>query len=478
MDGVLSAERHRRRRGGRRSGPETARRPRRATRLERTAVRDAVRRLTVEASRHQVPADPAGLDDLTARSASWNEAQRRGLAAGVIDTPPAGVEREQREARRRNRCGRRRTETVDRHERALADPRITAIEEALGSQYDDVLERIGALERQLGLDESERDRIRKDLPGLERRIGKLEQQVEQAESRTRCRHPPRIDTSAHRDRPAPRHRHRCRHRTPQALDGVTAVLAAARDITTKLGISDTSAPPRTSRLPGRRATPRRSATSRRIRHRANPQRRRLDRSDALVGGQRRRIGDLAGALRTNLDSATAELHDEEDGCSLACWPVTSAARSPQDPARQRTRRQHQPTRPGAHQGGRRPARLTWNVDDAQWRVRSARALLLRDPSDLTDTETTALKPRTRSPSKHADLEANAAWKHGCAKPSTTDAGTASPCNSPTDWGLQTATAKRLQALDRRTIHRPTLPMLASIAAHYTAADGRPATRRG
>lgn len=117
-----------------------------------------------------------------------------------------------------------------------------------------MLERIGALERQLGLDESERDRIRKDLPGLERRIGKLEQQVEQAESE-------RAAADIHRGSTHQRIVTALRRgigidagiETPQALDGVTAVLAAARDITTKLGISDTGAPPRTSRLPGRRA---------------------------------------------------------------------------------------------------------------------------------------------------------------------------------------------------------------------------------
>ncbi len=131
------------------------------------AVREALRRLTVEASRHQVPADPAGLDDLTdalvvlERSTStWARRWRDRHTAAL------SVEREQREHVAASNAAADAQETVDRHKRALAElvSRIAAIEEALGSEYDDVLERIGALERQLGLDETERNVLRRDQP--------------------------------------------------------------------------------------------------------------------------------------------------------------------------------------------------------------------------------------------------------------------------------------------------------------------------
>ncbi len=162
-----------------------------------------------------------------------------------------------------------------------------------------MLERIDALERQLGADESERERIRKDIPELERWIGKLEQQVEQAESE-------RASADLHRTSTHQRIVTALRRgigidadiETPQALDGVTAVLTAAREITTKLGISDTSAPPR-------------ERAGSRVEEQLHVARQRLVGSDiertpnddgwtdltALVGGQRRRIGELASVAR-------------------------------------------------------------------------------------------------------------------------------------------------------------------------------------
>lgn len=452
------------------------------------AVRDALRRLTVEASRHQVPADPAGLDDLAdalgvleRSTTTWARRWRDRHSASL------GVERERRELVAATGAAADAQETVDRHERALADlvSRITAIEEALGSQYDDVLERIGALERQLGTDESERSRIRKDLPELERRIGKLEQQVEQAESE-------RAAADLHRASTHQRIVTALRRgigtdagiETPQALDGVTAVLAAARDITTKLGISDTSAPPR-------------ERAGSRVEEQLHVARQRLVGSDiertpnddgwtdltALVGGQRRRIGDLAGALRTNLDSATAELHDEEEQLFARVLAgdirrtLAARIRHANELVDSINRQLDQVRTKAAGV----QARLTWNVDDAQPdAVRSARALLLRDPSDLTDTETTALQAfvRARVEQARVDLEANAAWEARLRE--TLDYRRWHRFTlqlAHRDWdGYQTATAKRLQKLStgERSIALH-LPMLASIAAHYTAADGRPAT---
>lgn len=456
--------------------------------LSDRAVREALRRLTVEASLHQIPANLARLDDLAEalvvleRSTStWARRWRDRQAAAL------GVEREQREFKAASDAVADAQGTVDRHKQALAElvSRISAIEEALGSRYDDVLERIGTIERQLRLDETERNRLRKDLPGLERQIGKLEQQVEQAEAERAA---------------ADDHRTSTHHRlvtalrrgigidadieTPQVLDGVTAVLTAARDITTKLGIGDTSAPPR-------------ERAGSRVEEQLHVARQRLVGSDiertpnddgwtdltALVGGQRRRIGELASALRANLDSATAELHDEEEQLFARVLAgdirrtLAARIRHANELVGSINRQLDQVRTKAAGV----QARLAWNVDDAQPdAVRSARALLLRDPSDLTDNETVALQAfvRARVEQARVDLEANAAWEARLRE--TLDYRSWHRFTlqlAHRDWdGYQTATAKRLQKLStgERSIALH-LPMLASIAAHYTAADGRPAT---
>lgn len=452
------------------------------------AVREAMRSLTLEASLHHVPADSVALDDLNEAltalersTATWARRWRDCHAAAL------GVEREQRELAAASDATVDAQETADRHRRSLAElvSRITAIEEALGSQYDDILTRIGDLEQQRGLDEAERDGLRKDQPKLERLIGTLEQRVEQAEVE-------RVDADTHRTS--------THHRlvtalsrgvgidadieTPDALDGVTAVLTAARDITTKLGIADTSSPPR-------------ERAGARVEEQLHVARQRLLGSDiertpnddgwtdltALVGGQRRRIRELASALHASLESATAELHDEEEQlfARVLAGDIRRALATRIRHANELVDSiNHQLDQVRTTAAGVQ-ARLTWNVDDDQPdAVRSARSLLLRDPSDLTDGETAALQAfvRARVEQARVDLEANAPWEARLRE--TLDYRSWHRFTlqlAHRDWdGYKTATAKRLQKLStgERSIALH-LPMLASIAAHYTAADGQPAT---
>lgn len=452
------------------------------------AVREALRRLTVEASRHHVPADPAGLDDLAQAldaldrtTTTWARRWRDRHAA------EAKVEREHREVVAATDAAAFAQETVERHRRALADlvSRIKAVEEALGSKYEVVIERITALERQLGLDDAERTKLRGEQPQLERLIGNLEQQVEQAE--VERAHADASRTGAHARFVTAVRRGMATDAgidTPVTLDGVTAVLNAARDIATRAGVSDTSAPPR-------------DRASARVEEQLHVARQRLvgadiERTpnddgwtdlDALVGGQRRRIGDLAAALRTNLDSAAAELHDEEE--ELFARVLAGDIRRT---LAARIRHANELVDSINHQldqvrtkAADVQARLTWNVDDEQPdAVRSARALLLRDPSDLTDTETAALQAfvRARVEQARVDLEANAAWEARLRE--TLDYRRWHRFSlqiAHRDWeGYLPATARRLQKLStgERSIALH-LPMLASIAAHYTAADGRPAS---
>src|SRR5690606_36341870 len=129
-------------------------------------------------------------------------------------------------------------EVFERHRRAADElaARVRAIEEALGSQYDEVLQRISALEQQLERDEAERGRLAGERPGIERSIGGLEEQVARAEAE-------RAAAEAHRT--SPHHRFVTALRrgvaadagvdTPADLDGVTAVLPVARDVAARIG---------------------------------------------------------------------------------------------------------------------------------------------------------------------------------------------------------------------------------------------------
>jgi uncharacterized protein (TIGR02680 family) len=452
------------------------------------AVREALRRLTLEASRHHVPADPAGLDDLARAldtldrsTTTWARRWRDRHAA------TAKIERERREVVAAADAAAAARESVDRHRRALADliSRVTAIEEALGSKYEAVVERIGTLERRLELDDAARDELRSELPKLERLIGSLEQQVEQAEierahaDTRRSEAHGRFVTAVHRGMASD-----AGLDPPAALDGVTAVLTAARDVATRAGIGDTGGPPR-------------DRASARVEEQLHVARQRLVGSDiertpnddgwtdltALVGGQRRRIGDLAAALRTSLDIATAELHDDEEQLFSRVLAgdirrtLAARIRHANELVDSINRQLDQVrTKVAGVQ-----ARLTWNVDDEQPdAVRSARALLLRDPSGLTDTETAALQAfvRARVEQARADLEANAPWEARLRE--TLDYRRWHRFTlqiAHRDWdGYQPVTPRRLQKLStgERSIALH-LPMLASMAAHYTAADGRPAT---
>jgi hypothetical protein len=124
-------------------------------------------------------------------------------------------------------------------------------------------------------------------------------------------------------------------------------------------------------------------------------------------------------------------------------------------------------------------RLQWNVDPEQPpAVKAARALLLRDPGGLADEERVALQEfvRARIDQARAELEENAPWEVRLRE--TLDYRSWHRFTlqlGHRDWdGFQPATSRRLQRLStgERSIALH-LPMLASIAAHYTEPDGRP-----
>lgn len=450
-------------------------------------VRDAVRRLTAEAARHRVPSDVAALDEL----ARAIDALERAVAAwtGRWRERRGSLVRVTREREGLDAATAVYSTDRDAHarvERAVEDlaTRVRAVEEALGSSYHDILRRIDELDRQREADEQERIDLASARPKVERLIGGLETSLQQAET----------DRVAAEDHRSAVHRHFASavgrglvHDAGVAvqaeLEGVTAVLSAAREVAASLGQIDTGQPAR-------------DRASIRVEEQLHLTRQRLTGYDlertptddgwieltALSGGQRRRVGHLAGALRANLDSATAELHDEEEQlfARVLAGDIRRALAARIRHANALVASINHQLEHVKTQAGGVQARLAWKVDDEQPdAVRSARALLLRDPSDLDDGETAALQSfvRARVEQARAELEANAPWEARLRE--TLDYRRWHRFTlqiAHRDWdGYQPATARRLQKLStgERSIALH-LPMLASIAAHYTAADGGPA----
>jgi uncharacterized protein (TIGR02680 family) len=447
-------------------------------------VRDALRRLTAEAARHGVPSDAGALDEL-ARAidaleravGAWARRWRERRAALVS----VGREREGLDAATAAHAADREADArIGRTVEDLA-ARVQAVEAALGSSYDEILRRIDELDRRREADKQQRDDLAAARPGIERLIGGLETSLRQAEA----------DRAAAEDHRAAVHRRFAAAvgrgvardadlAVPGELEGVTAVLTAARDLATSLGQVDTGQPAR-------------DRASSRVEEQLHLTRRRLTGYDLersptddgwidLTAGQGRRVGHLAEALRANLDSAAAELHDEEEQLFarvLAGDVRRSLAARIRHANDLVASINHQLEQVKTKAGGVQ-ARLAWKVDDDQPdAVRSARALLLRDPSDLDAGETAALQAfvRARVEQARAELEANAPWEARLRD--TLDYRRWHRFTlqiTHRDWeGYQPATSRRLQKLStgERSIALH-LPMLASIAAHYTAADGGPA----
>jgi uncharacterized protein (TIGR02680 family) len=451
-------------------------------------VREGLRRLTAEAARHQVPTDPESLDDLghaldaLERAAiAWvNRGRERAAAAAHVVR-----ERSEMDDATTARAGARDVHAdFDRSVDELR-ARTRAVEDALGSDYDEILERIAALEQRCDDDEQERSALTARRPAIEQAIGRLKESVERSElereaaeehrSATHVRFVTSVRRGLTRDAGVD---------ASGELDGVTAVLTTARDVAATIGAVDT----------GPQARDRASA---RVEEQLHAARQRLAGSDlereptddgwsdltALAGGQRRRIGDLAGLLRAKLDSAAAELRDEEEQlfARVLAGDIRRALAARIRHANElvgiiNSQLEQVRTKAGAVQ-----ARLAWGVDDEQPdAVRSARALLLRDPSDLTEEQTVSLQAfvRARVEQARVELEFNAPWEARLRE--TLDYRRWHRFTlqiAHRDWeGFQNATPRRLQKLStgERSIALH-LPMLASIAAHYTAADGQPAT---
>lgn len=462
---------------------ETARAERRAA---EDAVRAALRDLTTLAARHQLPADRAGLAQVEAALA------RLADATGTW----ARRRRELRTAERQHqRAAQRAADAENAAAHAAADRddaerdvtelarRVETLEASVGAEYAEISRRIADLDQERTSNRRRAEALSADTGGLERRVGELIGKVEAAAAA-------RAAADAERERA---HRRLVAAFTalaadaavgpPGPIDSSTAVLAAARAVAADHEQVDTS-PQAVERL------------SERVRERVHLAQAALgarvdfDRDYAddgwwvlrtSAGGVRRRVRDLATALATQLAEGRAELAAEEERLFEQTL-AGSVRRALADRIRQANalvdgiNGQLGAIKTAA---GGVQVRLRWEVDPEQpAAVKAARALLLRDPADLSEPERASLQDfvRARVDQARAELEANASWEARLRETLDYRSWHRFALQlAHRDWeGFQTATPRRLQKLStgERSIALH-LPMIASVAAHYADDEGRP-----
>ncbi len=450
-------------------------------------VRGALRSLTSCSARHGLPAERAGLDTVDEglrrlESAATTWARRRRETAAATMALGRAEQRAAADAARADQADA--DHAAARAEARQVEARAAALDATVGVEYHQVLQRIEALQAERSDAGRLVDELRGRIPGLRQRVGELSQVVrdaadarQQAEAARDAAHRNLVDVAnglladAGIDPPA-------------ALDGVSAVLAFARAALADHGGVDTAeqAVERLSERVREQVHQARTALGTRV----DVDRELVGHWWALrttVGGLRRRVGELADALAGELARGRAELADDEERLFEQTL-AGSVRRALADRIRQANalvdsiNQQLDAVRTAA--AGVR-VRLHWGVDPDQLdAVKAARALLLRDPADLADTERASLQDfvRARVDQARAELEGNAPWEARLRE--TLDYRRWHRFTlqiAHRDWdGYQPATPRRLQRLSTgersMALH---LPMIASVAAHYADTDGGPST---
>ncbi len=451
-------------------------------------VRDARQALTAVGSRHQLPTDAAGLDQVETALGQLEQAVRSWCRRSreVAHAMRALEAVTEEVAGARARADEAATVAAESG-RLLAERegKLRTLESSIGDTYEAVLGRIGTLDAERHEGKDHLRGLRENQAALERKRGGLETAVTEAEQ---------VRARADQDRAEAHVRFVAAitdglvddagQSRPEALDGLTAVLLAARRTAAELpaAASDPQAEERRS-----------ARVEERMHHAQGLLGGRVDLARELsdqgwwvlraaVAGVRRRIDELAASLAAELATGRAELAADEERLFEQTL-AGSVRRALADRIRLANRLvdginvQLAKVRTAA---GGVQVRLRWEVDPEQLdAVKSARALLLRDPADLTDDERVSLQDfvRARVDQARAELEANAPWEARLRE--TLDYRTWHRFTlqlGHRDWeGFQPATAKRLQRLStgERSVALH-LPMLASIAAHYTDEHGEPA----
>ncbi len=448
-------------------------------------VRRALRALTSLGAQHQLPTEERALaeveralGDLERSTATWaRRASECGRAALTRNRAAARADRARSDAVRA-------TEDRDVARRDLTDvaERVATLESTIGQEYRDVLVRLDTLGGERRGAQEQRRQLDERRPDLDRRIGRLESAVDEAEvARTRA---DEERAEAHRrfvDAVSAGLAADAEILVPEPLDGVTAVLSAARSVAAELPGRDDQLTERANR----RVDEQLHQTRARLGGRVDFSRELTDHGwwklTAFSSGIRRRTGELSDAFRRELEQACAEFRAEEERLfeQVLAGSVRRALAARIRLANRLVDGVNDQLAKVRTAAGGVAVRLRWEVDPDQLdAVKAARALLLRDPGDLTDEETASLQAfvRARVDQARAELESNAPWEARLRE--TLDYRSWHRFTlqlAHRDWeGFQPATSRRLQRLStgERSIALH-LPMLASIAAHYADDDGGP-----
>ncbi len=453
------------------------------------AVRQALRSLTTLGSRHQLPTTGDALDEVAAALTAL-EAAAGTWARRARDL--AGVERQRHRAREdTERATLAAAEAganlaASEREAAEVDVKLATLESTIGAEYKDLLDRIAVLDTERRSGRDRQRELSERRPEMQRGIGKLETELSQAETARAQADDER--SAAHRrfvvlvaDGMAAD----TGVALPEAaLEGVTAILDAARALAVELGAvaGDDQSVDRASARVEERLHHARAALGSRV-----DLARELTGEGwwvlrASAGGIRRAVREQARALAAELAEGRAELAADEERLfeQTLAGSVRHALADRIRLANQLVdgiNRQLGAVRSAA---GGVQVRLRWEVDSEQPQaVKAARSLLLRDPAGLSDDERSSLQAfvRARVDQARAELEANAPWEARLRETLDYRAWHRFTLQlAHRDWeGFQPATAKRLQRLStgERSVALH-LPMLASIAAHYSDVDGTPA----
>lgn len=448
------------------------------------SVREALRALTSAAAGHGLPAVPGDLDrveeellHLERTIHTWGKRchELDGAELRLADRTTAHAE-----ATRLHAAA---AETSERSRRQAQDARVRldTLEATAGVEHKAVLAELEQLQDESREKKRERQGLEEARRELGRQIGTLTTTVAQAEQ-------DRIEAGARRDAAHVRFvamagdgflaEAEVGHDGP--LDGVTAVLAAARAVAAELedGVDDTARQRTSSHVDdslhaARAAVSGNADLSRELgehgwwvlrasvngfRQSALMLHRRLQldlaegRADLAAEEERLFEQTLAGSIRRSLANRIRQANRLVAGINDQLGAVRTAAAGV-------------------------AVRLNWEIDpDQPAAVRSARSLLLKDR--VTDEERRDLQEfvRARVDQARAELEHHAPWEARLRESLDYRAWHRFTLQiSHRDWeGWQPATPKRMQRLStgERSIALH-LPMLASIAAHYADEDGRP-----
>lgn len=446
-------------------------------------VRSTQRSLATECSRTGLPPRSTDLDEYRGELGRFDEQaeiwQRRSSELATAGVVLEGAQRSLQRANDAHGDAAKQLVRVESDVRSLGT-RVSAIESALGRDYDELLARLDALRSEHTSSTDRQETLRRDRPPLHERRGELRQRVDDAEVRLGQAEVQRSRTQSRLTELAAGALLSDAGVSDEVaeLDGATAVLAAARTLAAAVANDPADQLARRSRAVEELLHTVRASIAGRI----DLVREQPGEADWLVltgsaGGIRRPLADLRARLASDLAAARSELAAEEaelfERTLAGSIRMSLADRIRAANALVETiNAQLDEVRTAAGVG----VRLRWYVDDDQPpAVRAARSLLLRDPADLSDEERASLQDfvRARVDDARRDVELHSPWESRLRESLDYRGWHRFGLQvSHRDWqGFKPATGALLQRLStgERSVALH-LPMLASIAAHY--ADGQ------